>query len=151
MTIAEDAVAAALTFEGVKVSMIQNKDGYMLKLAIHPNEVPDELLRSYVGSRYSVVMVELNTDDTPKAPEKRRAAHRAVASAHLLCREPKFWDYLYDAGLSKGELVVDEEEARAMLCDYLKILSRRELATDQRAIDLFDGMKGEFEEWMKSS
>ena len=54
-----------LQFESVKVALKQNKDGYVLTLCIHPDDVPLELLRDFVGARYQVVMVRLNDEDQP--------------------------------------------------------------------------------------
>jgi hypothetical protein len=54
-----------LQFEAVKMALKQNKDGYVLTMTVHPDEVPDALLRDYVGARYQVVMVRLADDDTP--------------------------------------------------------------------------------------
>jgi hypothetical protein len=48
-----------LQFEAVKMALKQNKDGYVLTMTVHPDEVPDALLRDYVGARYQVVMVRL--------------------------------------------------------------------------------------------
>ena len=54
-----------LQFESVKVALKQDKTGYVLTLCLHPDEIPEELLRDYVGARYQVVMVRLSTDETP--------------------------------------------------------------------------------------
>jgi hypothetical protein len=48
-----------LQFEAVKMALKQNKDGYVLTMSIHPDEIPDELMRDFVGARYQVVMVRL--------------------------------------------------------------------------------------------
>jgi hypothetical protein len=44
-------------FEAVKVSMKQDNSGYVLTLRIHPDEVPEEILRDFVGARYMAVLV----------------------------------------------------------------------------------------------
>jgi transposase len=44
-----------LQFEGVKVALKQDKTGYVLNLSMHPDDVPEELLRDFVGARYQVV------------------------------------------------------------------------------------------------
>jgi len=54
-----------INFEAVKTSMMQDKNGTNIRLTIHPNDVPAELHKDWVGSRYMVVMVKLNDDDTP--------------------------------------------------------------------------------------
>ena len=52
-------------FEGKKIALKQTKDGYAMTLAIHPDEVPSELLRDWVGARYMVVMVRLADNEEP--------------------------------------------------------------------------------------
>ena len=55
----------AVNFEALKVSMRQNKDGYLLTLAVHPDEVPEEIMRDFVGSRYAVAMLRIGDDEMP--------------------------------------------------------------------------------------
>tara|TARA_R110000796_G_scaffold26400_3_gene73490 strand:- start:927 stop:1169 length:243 start_codon:yes stop_codon:yes gene_type:complete len=54
-----------ISFEAVKTSMMQDKNGTNIKLTIHPNDVPQKLHKDWVGSRYMVVMVKINDDGTP--------------------------------------------------------------------------------------
>ena len=54
-----------VSFEAVKTSMMQDKNGTNIRLTIHPNDVPQDLHKDWVGSRYMVVMVKLNEDGTP--------------------------------------------------------------------------------------
>ena len=61
-----------INFEAVKTSMMQDKNGTNIRLTIHPNDVPQQLHKDWVGSRYVVVMVKLdeemvklNKDGTP--------------------------------------------------------------------------------------
>tara|TARA_S200002703_G_scaffold30286_1_gene26248 strand:- start:320 stop:550 length:231 start_codon:yes stop_codon:yes gene_type:complete len=54
-----------VSFEAVKTSMMQDKNGTNIRLTIHPNDVPPQLHKDWVGSRYMVVMVKLNEDGTP--------------------------------------------------------------------------------------
>ena len=54
-----------LQFEAVKVALKQDKTGYMLTLNIHPDEIPEGLMRDFVGARYQVVMVRLNGEEKP--------------------------------------------------------------------------------------
>jgi hypothetical protein len=46
--------------------MMQDKNGTNIRLTIHPNDVPPQLHKDWVGSRYMVVMVKLNEDGTPE-------------------------------------------------------------------------------------
>lgn len=61
----EESRVPNINFEAVKTSMMQDKNGTNIRLTIHPNDVPAELHKDWVGSRYMVVMVKLNDDDTP--------------------------------------------------------------------------------------
>ena len=63
---------AAVHFEAVKTSMSQSKTGTILRLAIHPNEVPPSLHTDWVGSRYMVALVKLDDHDQIEVPEDRR-------------------------------------------------------------------------------
>lgn len=58
-----------INFEAVKTSMMQDKNGTNIRLTIHPNDVPPQLHKDWVGSRYMVVMVKLNEDGTPDGGE----------------------------------------------------------------------------------
>ena len=46
-----------IQFEGIKVALKQDKTGYVLTLSMHPDDIPESLLRDFVGARYQVVMV----------------------------------------------------------------------------------------------
>ena len=61
----EEKKVEGVSFEAVKTSMMQDKNGTNIKLTIHPNDVPQDLHKDWVGSRYMVVMVKVNEDGTP--------------------------------------------------------------------------------------
>jgi hypothetical protein len=68
----EEKQIDGVNFEAVKTSMMQDKNGTNIRLTIHPNDVPQQLHKDWVGSRYVVVMVKLdeemvklNKDGTP--------------------------------------------------------------------------------------
>ena len=81
---------AAFHFEAVKTSMSQSKAGTILRLAIHPNEVPANLHTDWVGSRYMVAMVKLNEQDEPEISVEQREVDKLIASAGMLCRNSSF-------------------------------------------------------------
>ena len=132
-----------LQFEGVKVALKQDKTGYMLTLSIHPDEIPSDLLRDFVGSRYQVVMVRLNGEEKPMNREQEHSSDHVRSSA-ILCRNPKFWHFLHETGQ-----VFDESEttATAWLKQELEITSRTELTTNQEAIRRLKFILKEFYEW----
>tara|TARA_Y100000592_G_scaffold99777_1_gene177177 strand:- start:897 stop:1115 length:219 start_codon:yes stop_codon:yes gene_type:complete len=66
----EEKKIEGVSFEAVKTSMMQDKNGTNIKLTIHPNDVPQDLHKDWVGSRYMVVMVKVNEDGTPDNREE---------------------------------------------------------------------------------
>ena len=78
----------ALQFEALKVALKQDATGYVLTVKIHPDEIPEELLRDFVGARYMVAMARLNDDETA-TPVKNR-----VKQAGSVCRDKHFQDYV---------------------------------------------------------
>ena len=66
----EEKKVEGVSFEAVKTSMMQDKNGTNIRLTIHPNDVPHDLHKDWVGSRYMVVMVKLNEDGTPDNREE---------------------------------------------------------------------------------
>ena len=45
-----------MQFEALKVALKQDKTGYVLTLCMHPDDIPTDLLRDFVGARYQVVI-----------------------------------------------------------------------------------------------
>ena len=66
-----------LEFEAKKIALKQDSNGFVLTLAVHPDEAPEELLRDFVGARYVVVMVRILDDET-KLLYKNRVSQAAV-------------------------------------------------------------------------
>jgi len=130
-------------FESVKVAIKQDKTGYVLTLSIHPDEIPDEILRDFVGSRYQVVMVRLNTDERPMEREQDLSMDY-VRIAGMLCRDPAFHTFLHEGG---NIFMANEEEATSWLKDTLQIESRSEIKNNARAIEQLRGIYKEFKSW----
>ena len=91
-----DVRDAAVNFEAVKTSMSQSKQGTILRLALHPNEVPPSLHTDWVGSRYMVAMVKLGDDDQPEISTEQRDTGRLISSAGMLCRNVDFAHYIFE-------------------------------------------------------
>ena len=136
-----------IQFEGVKVALKQDRTGYVLTLSMHPDDIPEELLRDFVGARYQVVMVRIGADESPLNREEF-IGDKTVRIAGLLCRDPKFWKYLYDGGQIFEE---EEEMATDWLRHRLNIKSRSELKTREIARSEFYIILEEFNKWNKKS
>lgn len=136
-----DVKDAAISFEGRKVRMNQSKDGWLLTLAIHPDEVDEALMRTLVGSRYAVVMVPIGDDEQPIADPKKVEANRAVTSAVMLAKNHKFQAWAN---------VADRDDPEAAAIAFIKarcdIQSRKDLSDNPIARQAFEDMKSEFME-----
>ena len=128
-------------FEGKKVALKQTKDGHVLTLAIHPDEIPEEILRDFVGARYMVVMVRIGENEEPM---ERQPVNKHISIAGMLCRDPQFWEFLFEQGLL---LETSEKDATEWLKSYLNIDSRSELKDNEEAQTLLNKINREFKEW----
>lgn len=137
-----------LQFEAVKVAIKQDKTGYVLTLCVHPDEVPVELLRDFVGARYQCVLVRLDHNERPMDRQDEFSGSRAIKIAGVMCRDPQFWEFLHDDGQ-----IIDptEQEATEWLRSYLEVGSRAELKTNQEARVRLDTINLEFSKWKKRS
>jgi hypothetical protein len=119
-----------MQFECRKVALKQDRTGFVLTLAIHPDESPEELLRDFVGARYACVMVRLQDDESATAYDNR------VQKAGMLCRNPEFQEFL---------MCDNEIDAAHILCKRCGIQSRTELNGNIEAKARFDGLVRHFE------
>jgi hypothetical protein len=141
-----EAVHNSVSFEAKQIGMTKDKNGFVLKLSVHPDDVPDEIMRDWVGSHYMVAMVKLDDDGKPVKTKKTQAkeeADKVVRMAGMLCRNEKFWAYM--SGIFDTE-IKNEEEAVEELRDFLGIGSRKELAENQGARSDFLKIVQGFEE-----
>jgi hypothetical protein len=130
-------------FEAKKISLRQTKDGHVLSLAIHPDEIPDEIVRDFIGSRYMVVMVRLADDDSPDNRKEYQAAW-SVKLAGMLCRDKQFHEFLYERSML---FEMEEDAAAEALCSFLGIDSRAQLKSDIHAQNKLNHLNSEFKEW----
>ena len=136
-----------LSFEAIKIGLKQSKDGFVLTLALHPSDIPHDLMTDFVGSRYQVVMVRLGDDEQPMSREGEFPGDHAVKMAGILCRDPEFWKWLNDREMLMEK---NEKACAEWLTSYLGIESRKELKTDTEARSLFNQLKRSFDAWKQS-
>jgi len=125
----------ALQFEARKIALKQDRTGFILTLALHPDEAPEEILRDFVGARYACALVRIQDDESPTQYTNR------VAKAGMLCRDPNFQEFL---------LCDNEIDATHMLCKRCGIESRTELHGNTISIAEFDVLLREFESIRKT-
>ena len=133
-------------FEAVKVAMTQNRNGFILTMAVHPDELCEEIIRDFVGARYQVVMVRLNAQEEPMNRE-HEYSRDLVRSAGMLCRDPLFQKFLCQAGQTFSE---SEEEARQWMLDEFQIASRAELKNNPEAARQYMAVQQEYLAWKQS-
>lgn len=132
---------AALSFEAVKIGMTQNKDGIILRLAVHPQECPPKLHTDFVGQRYGVALVALADDETPKHLPELEEIKKLKASAGALPRDTDFQAFLG---------AESEDAATDILRTKLGIQSRTEFDNNADARVAFVKLREEFQSWLKT-
>ena len=121
----------ALQFEARKVALKQDRTGYVLTLSLHPDEIPEELLRDFVGARYGCALVRINDDESPVIYNSR------VQKAAMLCKDPMFMKWMNR---------IDEEDTINSLCFKCGIQSRTELHGNKDAQATFDQLLKDYED-----
>lgn len=121
----------ALQFEARKVALKQDRTGFVLTLSLHPDEIPEELLRDFVGARYACAIVRIQDDESPTPYTNR------VQKAALLCKRENFQAYLG---------VDNEDSAAELVCERCGIRSRSELNGSKAAQILFDELVKDYED-----
>ncbi len=132
-----------LQFEAVKMALKQDKNGYALTLSVHPDMVPEGLLRDFVGARYQVVMVRINQDERPMEREQE-LSRDYVRMAAILCRDKLFPKFLVE---SNQIFDADEEAATQWLKEELGVKSRTEIPQHQTAVSRLLSIQQEFNLW----
>lgn len=132
-----------LQFEAVKMALKQDKNGYALTLSVHPDMVPEGLLRDFVGSRYQVVMVRINEHEQPMN-KSQELSRDYVRMAAMLCRDKKFQQFLLE---SNQVFEADEEAAVAWLKEELGVTSRTDIPKHPNAVSRLLSIQQEFDLW----
>jgi hypothetical protein len=136
-----------IQFEAIKTGLRQSKEGYMLTLAVHPDEIPGDLVKDFVGARYMVVMVRLGDDEKPLNREESFSGDHAVQLSGIMCRDPSFWEWLHENEWIHEK---NEEVATEWLKDFLEIDSRKNLKTNSGARSLFNDLRKKYESCQKN-
>ena len=135
-----------IQFEGLKVALKQDANGYMLTVKIHPDEIPEALLRDFVGARYQIVMVRLDDNDQPMRRPQR--THALSNKAAILCKDADFQKFLVESGLAWD---VSEKAAASFIKETCAIDSRSELDASTEAAETFKQIAKEFDEWKSTN
>jgi hypothetical protein len=118
-------MASSFNFECLKAGFSQTAKGYVLRLLIHPDEIPNEIVKAPNGQRYMVALV-------PMADEIESVvgveSQNALVQAGILCRDPAFQSWLINK--MKGDRAINEKNAVEYLHQALGITSRSQIRDD---------------------
>ena len=108
-------------------------------------DLPEELIRDFVGARYQVVMVRIGDDEMPI--NRDLAFGDPVKEAAMLCRDKNFQKFLIENSEIFDET---EEEATEWLKEQLGITSRTELRTNEKARNVMRLIQQDFMLWLQN-
>lgn len=136
-----------IQYEAVKVALKQDRTGFMLTMSIHPDEIPEKLIRDFVGARYQVVMVRL---DGQEQPMNRIQEHGIdpVKLAGILCKDKYFHQFLVESGeIFEG----GEEPATNWLREKLHVQSRSEIRENPQKARLLLEINETYKAWKQNA
>lgn len=128
-------------FECVKIAMTQDKNGHILKLSIHPNDTPEDIMRDPVGTRYLIVAVRIGDEGEAVASPSTREALMVVSMAGSLARDARFQTWLVQNEMAD---IMSEQAAADAIRTHSRIASRSELKTNAVARRRFLALRDEF-------
>lgn len=128
-------------FEAAKIAFGQDRNGLILKLSIHPDQVPKDVMLAPLGTRYMVVMVQLGDDDKPVQGKDKTEGQKAIASAGMLVQNERFTKWMHQKGYTENDSVAAATKGIREICG---VVSRSEFATNETARNAFTELRSEF-------
>ena len=132
-------------FESVKVALKQDRTGFILTLSIHPDEIPEEIIRDFVGARYQVVMVRIDGEEQPMNREQQFID--PVKLAGILCKDKSFQEFLVSGG---NATEASELAAIDWIRNELGIQSRAQLKNQPESARHLFTINEEFKVWKRN-
>ncbi|PWC48156.1 hypothetical protein TSA6c_17120 [Azospirillum sp. TSA6c] len=142
-----------LAYDGVR----ENADGGVrVSLDFHPNDRPDALLSAPPGTRFLLVAVELDDNDTPRRrrfvatigrPGQAYEDMLPSAQAGMLCNNPRFHEFLTALF---GEPIMSFDDASDAVCLHCGVDRKRELATNPDAGRTWAALDEDFQHWKRT-
>jgi hypothetical protein len=136
-----------IQYEAVKVALKQDRTGFMLTLSIHPDDIPDKLVRDFVGARYQVVMVRLNGEEQPMNRFQEHGID-PVKLAAILCKDKYFHQFLVETG---EVFDLGEEPATQWLREKLHVESRSEIRENPQKARLLLEINETYKAWKQNA
>jgi hypothetical protein len=134
-------------FEAKKIAMVQDKNGFVLKLSLHPNDAPEEILRDPVGQQYMIVAVRMDDQSQPVASPTQQQSILALRVAGTLAKDGRFQQWLALTGQADE---LSEDAAVKAIKAACGVESRTELRSNKDARDRLFGLRDEFYNHLRS-
>lgn len=128
-------------FEAKKWAIKHDKTGHVFTLIIHPDETPDALFHDALNQRYMVALVRMNDSDEPVPSGHDAVGSKAVNMAAMICKDPKFQNWLCRIGLADQ---MNEEAAAVAIRQHCGVGSRAEFKGNPVARDKLFALRDEF-------
>lgn len=144
---------AASHFEARKGQLMQDDDGTVrLMLTVQPEDLPLWLMTLRPGRRVMIAAAEIDDDEMPMQRSTPQVRRKAVMSAALLCKEPRFQHYmerydttgLIDQARLTGSPAMIEEATAETLRRATGANSRGEIASSHDIYERFTKISKEF-------
>jgi len=144
---------STLHFEAVLHSYYNNmksQSGLIIKLLVHPEDVPPELLLHKATTRFQVAMAQIGDDEEPVVPSHIEKGKNVIAAANIICRDSNFQDFMEmwatsNDCLFEGRNFTHEEVTKVYLRQAIKVESFKELKENQTAQRFFNELRTDFE------
>ena len=144
---------STLHFEAVLQGYYNNlksQSGVIIKLLVHPEDVPPALLVHKATTRFQVAMAEIGDDEEPVVPNHIEKGKKLIAAANIICRTPEFQEFMEiwasnNDCLFEGRNYTQEEVTKAYLRQAIKVESFKELKENQTAQRFFNELRTDFE------
>ena len=134
---------AAQAFECSLMGLRKDKNGWVVLISVHPNDVPSTLLDSALGTRFQTVFFEIGDDEKPVELVEVKEGKRLLAEAGELCRKETFFNFLLSLDFvppkhwDHKDGQSREDFAAMCLREALGIESRTEIATNKEVQDVY--------------
>jgi len=131
---------------------LKAQSGVVLKLLIHPEDIPPALLTHKATTRFSVVMVQIGDDEEPVVPKHIEAGKKLIAAANIICREEPFQQFMKVWAVNNKVYSFAEQQGRAgetitkiYLRKAIQVESFKELKENQTAQRFFTDLRADYE------
>lgn len=149
-------------FEARKIAWRQTKDGIVLSLAVHPNDVPPDLALADIGTILEIEYREPDVDgpETPvaelvkPAPDKPRkpwGTMKLSAQAGIRCADPQFQQWLqrtrpdaWALAMTLPDTMTDDKVAAVIVREVCRVESRQHLDNVESAAARWRTLDTEF-------